>query len=218
MPIDQRTIEAFKKKGYEMDRGDGDMHWQFVAGIDSTNKASHASWHWNLSIMRETGQPIQESIIAAKRVYVAEEKKEYVLFTYQIEGQHHDGSTLTATWMAKGRYELPIWKRIFNGEKNRWVESDIVAGSKAIYEYEWKGPKTQIANLEGKMVPMTSLFNETTRYLVVADNGTKLKVTHDDFMQLPRAELIAKYNTNPQVAAFEKFTQALTQAESLKKG
>ena len=218
MPIDPRILEAFKKKGYKMERGDGDIEWQFIAGIPSADKANHASWHWNLSVMKEAGEPIKETIVAAKRIYIPESQKEYVLFTYQIQGQHHDGSALTETWKEKGRYELPTWKRFFDGKKNRWVESDEVRGSKTIYEYEWKGPKTQVVNLEGKMVPMTSLFNETTRYLIVADNGTKLKVTQEDFMQLPRAELIAKYNANPQVAAFDKFTQALSQAESLKKG
>ena len=32
MPIDPRILEAFKKKGYKMERGDGDIEWQFIAG------------------------------------------------------------------------------------------------------------------------------------------------------------------------------------------
>ena len=68
MPIDPRILEAFKKKGYKMERGDGDIEWQFIAGIPSADKANHASWHWNLSVMKEAGEPIKETIVAAKRI------------------------------------------------------------------------------------------------------------------------------------------------------
>jgi hypothetical protein len=214
VPIHEKVLAEFKKRGYDIT---DPVAMQFQAG-GGDSRQNHGSWHWTLNILKERREedkmPFQQTVVAAKRVIDPKSKKEYVLVTFQIEGQHYNNEKITDRWTEKGVYRLPTFKRAFDAKKMRWVETDEVLGSTDnIYEYPFKGAKTEIEDVDGKWRPITDFITTETKWHVKADNAIKLKVTQEDWLSMKREDLLAKYeNRSPQSAAIEGLTKTMKQA------
>lgn len=226
MPIHPKTLAAFAKKGLTTseDPKTGrevplqDFELQMIRGIGMGNQnTDHNSWYWLVDKLKEAGEKPIESISAAKRVVDPKSKKEYVLVAYRIEGTHYDGTPLSETWREYGLYFVPNFKKVYDGKRNRWLESDEVVSSTTVYQFEFEGEKTKIESpISGKMLSITDLIREDTQFHAITDKGKKLKVVKDDWFNLSsREKFVSKYNANPVNSALEDLTRAISRAQEL---
>jgi hypothetical protein len=214
--LHEKTLAAFKKAGYDVSNN---LENQFIAGTDPNNRANHASYHYTLGIMRDSGAGITDSVITAKRVIDPKTKNEFVLVHYNITGRHYDGRDLSVSWSGKGRYTLPVFGKAFSPEKMRWEPTDQVIASTEVFEYPYAAEKTMIENMDGKLVPLSKLITQDTRFYVMSDKGQKLTVSKADWMKLTREELLKKYDASNsvQAEALSELTKAITRAQELTK-
>ncbi|WP_415283502.1 hypothetical protein [Candidatus Nitrososphaera sp. FF02] len=228
MPIHKKTLEAFREKGLlhevdaitgqEREMEDGDHRIQFIQGIGQGNQyQNHATWYRLLAIAEDRGVEPEERILTANRV-VGPEGKDHCLFTYQISCMHYDGSTvLNERYTGYGKYYLPVWRRKFNGLKQRFEETDEVAGATTHWQFPFTGEKMKIESpVTGKEIPIDKLLTGESRFYITADNNKKYVVSRQDWMSMTRKQLLAKYGSeNPQAQALTELTAAITKAQNL---
>jgi hypothetical protein len=180
-----KVLDEFRRKGLVTteDRKTGRERdlppWelQMLAGVGD-DRANHQSWEFLKEKLKAAGEKPDEYILAAKRVIEKKTGKEMVLVTYVIGGTHWDGTLLTEAWRQYGLYHIPVWVKKPNPKTFRFEETDQIASSIPVYQFEFQGPKTKIESpISGKMISITDLFREDTKFHIITDNGTKLKVS-----------------------------------------
>lgn len=213
MPVHRKVIEEFEKKGYKFqDPANPDHRLDLIAvtkGME-LGRTNHDSFYRALAMFKETGGYTQK-IIGAKRVKLGD--KEYVILALDIVGTQWNGEPFVEHWPGYGKYELPVWKRVFNAARNRWEESDEAINSKAVYEIEWKGDKTAFEDIEGKKVKLVDMADGNTRWLVQSTH--KLKVSREDWLNLSYDDIVAKYENNATQKALTDLTDAIKRAQAL---
>lgn len=224
MVIHEKVLAEFKKRGYDVFSGTpGDMkewndlfttqmHAGIGIGLGGPVSQNHASFYRILNVLKETGG-YKETIQAAKRVLHAGE--EYAIFHLRIEGQNYDGRPLSEAWPQRGVYFMPVWEKVYDGLKNKWVESDQVVSSNPVFEYPFKNERTQIETLDGKKKPALELFTPETKCHVIANNKQKLAVSQDDWLKLDRKQISEKYDKPATQTALNDLVAAITQAQRL---
>lgn len=222
MPIHPKTLEIFKAKGmttnYNLDTGapreDSDLELQMLAGI-GRQAGNHHTWHDFLRLMKDSNHEIKESVRTCKREIEQGSDKEFVLVSYDISGVHPNGTPIAEHWTSKGSYLTPVFKRVFDGRIEKWVEGDEVISSTEHFEYPFKGRETKIENLAGKMQKLGEFTDEGTRFHIISPKGIKLTTSEEDWYALPYAELVTKYSTNPANAALADLTKAILRAQEV---
>lgn len=217
MPIHPAVIKEFEKKGYVFkdptaegfQKGDDAC---FIKGL-SKGKTNHTTFYQTLAMLRETGS-LKQKIIAAKRVKIGD--KEWVVLALDIVGAHYSGEPVAEHWPDYGFYEMPVWKRVFSGVRNRWEETDEVVSSQPVYEIPFKGDKTDFKDIDGKTVKLVDMIDGETRFLVQSRH--KLKVSQSDWFRLGYDEIVKKYEESATQTALQDLTDAIKKAELLTGG
>jgi hypothetical protein len=210
MPIDPRTMAALKAKGlhleYQPETGitreiqDTSSAIQFIGAIDPMGRTNHASYHRLLEIAKDKKQKPEVTIVSCKRIVDPKLGKEFATFTLQISTLHYDETTaISDTWRDYGIWYEPTFRRVYNGKKSRWEDTDEVSGSITHHDYLWS-PKLKIKDpLDGKTVPLEDMISSETRFFMIR-KGMKITVDRDAWLTASREELEAKYGgVNPQV-------------------